>query len=241
MYRFGSPGAASQVDCRFIGSLCLSAPARTSVRALLQNVLPQFVRADVGGIDRALGVRHDARRAGDAVHVRLGQVGIGYEVLDRAVLGAAHRDAPGVAGVDGRIRMRIAHVQRVVFRDKHRARPAELLPCGDEATVLVEDLHAAVAAVGDVHAVLRTADGDVVRLVELARPRPVVAPVLMNLPSFENFTTRSFLPCPSVTKMSPLGATAMPVGWSKVSGPLPLTPFLPSVIRTLPVGLILKT
>src|SRR2546427_11221399 len=37
-----------------------SVPARTSVRALLQNVLPQFVRADVGGIDRALGVRHDS-------------------------------------------------------------------------------------------------------------------------------------------------------------------------------------
>ena len=142
------------------------------------------MRADVGGIDRALGVRHDARRAGDAVHVRLGQVGIGYEVLDRAVLGAAHRDAPGVAGVDGRIRMRIAHVQRVVFRDKHRARPAELLPRRDEATVLVEDLHAVVAAVGDVHAVLRTADGDVVRLVELARPRPVVAPGLDELAVF---------------------------------------------------------
>src|SRR5580704_8550396 len=47
--------------------------------------------------------------------------------------------------------------------------------------------------------------------------------------------------CPSATKMSPLGATTTSVGAPNVSEPVPLTPALPSVIKTLPSGLSLKT
>src|ERR1700686_1296533 len=77
-------------------------------------------------------------------------------------------------------------------------------------------------------------------------PEPSLANVLMNFPSLSNFTMRelpNFGACPSATKMSPLLATATPVGWSNVSRaalPAPC-PALPSVIRTLPSGLNLVT
>ena len=73
-------------------------------RQLLHNVLPQLVRADVCRVDGAFRVRHNARRTGNAVHVRLGQVGVRYESPDRAVFGASYRNAPQIAWVDFRIR-----------------------------------------------------------------------------------------------------------------------------------------
>jgi len=65
----------------------------------------------------------------------------------------------------------------------------------------------------------------------------------MNCPPFENFTMRAFVfsPCPSATKMSPLGATRTSDGPLKVSGPSPATPGLPSVISTFPSELNLVT
>src|ERR1700730_1427314 len=72
---------------------------------------------------------------------------------------------------------------------------------------------------------------------------PFFPQVLMNFPSFENFTIRAFEspPCPSPTKISPLEATATADGRLKVSGPSPATPALPSVINTFPSALNLKT
>src|SRR5215475_9859506 len=74
-------------------------------------------------------------------------------------------------------------------------------------------------------------------------PLPALPQALMNFPSFENFTMRAFVfsPCPSATKMSPLGATRTSDGPLKVSGPSPATPGLPSVISTFPSGLNLIT
>jgi hypothetical protein len=53
-----------------------------------------------------------------------------------------------------------------------------------------------------------------VRRVELAGADPLLPQVLMNFPSFENFTMRAFesSSCPSATKMSPLAATATSEG-----------------------------
>src|SRR5271169_1525606 len=72
---------------------------------------------------------------------------------------------------------------------------------------------------------------------------PFFPQVLMNLPSLENLTTRELVlpPCPSPTKMSPLGATRTEDGALNVSGPSPGVPGLPSASRTLPSGLNLKT
>ena len=91
------------------------------------------------------------------------------------------------------------------------ARTAELRPLGDERAVLVEDLETAVAAVAHEDPALRI-DGDRMRLVELARCLAGVLHDLMNLPSLENFTTRLLVPWPSVTKISPVRATATSVG-----------------------------
>src|SRR5215831_8342728 len=67
----------------------------------------------------------------------------------------------------------------------------------------------------------------------------------MKRPSLENLRIRPLLealpPWPSETKISPLAATATPVGRSKVSVPLPPTPILPSIISTLPVWSSLRT
>ena len=72
---------------------------------------------------------------------------------------------------------------------------------------------------------------------------PFFPHVMMNLPSFENFTMRALLspPCPSATKISPFVAMATADGLLNVSSLLPATPALPSVIKTFPVGLNLKT
>ncbi len=67
-------------------------------------------------------------------------------------------------------------------------------------------------------------------------PVPFLPHSLMYLPSLVNFTIRLFEspPCPSATKISPLGATRMSEGALKVSGVLPATPGLPKVINSLP-------
>src|SRR6266568_8975541 len=72
---------------------------------------------------------------------------------------------------------------------------------------------------------------------------PFLPQVLMNFPSFENFTMRALEspPCPSATKMSPFGAVVTSDGRLKVSGPSPATPALPSVSKTFPSGLNLTT
>src|ERR1700741_4968144 len=131
------------------------------------DVFSERVRADVGGVDGALVVGDDAGGAGDAVHVSLRKVGIGDEGRERAVFGATNRDAPQEARVDGGVRLRVAYVQRVVFRNIDGTRAAELRPRSDEFSVLVENLHAAVTSVCNVHMPFGAADGDVVRLVEL--------------------------------------------------------------------------
>ena len=70
----------------------------------------------------------------------------------------------------------------VVPVDVDAARPAELLPLIEELAVLVEDLDAVVLAVADEQPPLRI-DRERVRHVELARRRPFLPQVLMNLPS----------------------------------------------------------
>jgi len=117
-----------------------------------------------------------------------------------------------------------------------------LLPLLEEIPFLVEDLDAAVAAVADEQPPPGI-QGDGVRRVELAGGVPFLPQVLMNLPSFENFTMRALEspPCPSATKMSPFEAVVMSDGRLKMSGPSPATPALPRVSKTFPFALNLTT
>src|ERR1700688_2731925 len=74
-------------------------------------------------------------------------------------------------------------------------------------------------------------------------PAPFVPQHLINLPSLENFTTRVFVLSPSDTKISPLFDMTTSLGplSASVESLSPATPFLPSVIRSSPSRLYLKT
>src|SRR5260370_9855166 len=77
------------------------------------------------------------------------------EFLLRVVFGAPDANAAAAAGVVAVPLLAfsgfgIADVQHIVLFDEDPARPAELLPLGDETAVLFEDLDAVVLAVSHV-------------------------------------------------------------------------------------------
>src|ERR1700730_12347509 len=99
------------------------------------------------------------------------------EGRDLAVLGAADPDAHLEARIGLLVGLRIRHVEHVVLVDEDRARPAELLPFGDEPPVQIKSLDAAVDAIGDEQPVLRI-DRHLVRRIELPGSGAVLAPGL---------------------------------------------------------------
>src|SRR5580704_5728840 len=113
---------------------------------------------------------------GDAFrHFRL-RIGRGDEGRHLAVLDAADADALPERRVHFVARLRVGDIEDVVA-DIDAARTAELLPLGDEFSVLIENLHAIVRPVGDVKPARRIHSqpmGDV----ELALSRTMVAPGL---------------------------------------------------------------
>src|ERR1700674_1122537 len=109
-------------------------------------------------------------------------IGCRNEGCDLAVLGAADADAGLEARIVVLVRLIVRHVDHVVLVDGDVARPAELLPFGDEVSVRIEDLDAAVAAVGHENPPLGI-HRDSVQLVELALPLAVLAPGREKLPS----------------------------------------------------------
>src|SRR6266446_4464836 len=68
---------------------------------------------------------------------------------DFAVLGAADADALLEAGIQLLAGLRVGDIDHVVLVDGDAARAAELSPLGEEFPVLIEDLDAAIGAVGD--------------------------------------------------------------------------------------------
>src|SRR5271154_7330337 len=52
------------------------------------------------------------------------------------------------------------------------------MPSGDEIAVLIENLDTTVATIGNVDTSHRTADRDIVRVIEIARRRSIVTPGL---------------------------------------------------------------
>src|SRR5580704_14713500 len=111
---------------------------------------------------------------GDAFrHFRL-RIGRGDEGRHLAVLDAADADALPERRVHFVARLRVGDIDDVVA-DIDAARPAELLPLGDEFSILIEDLDAIVRPVGDEQPARRI-HGQPVGDVELALPGAVVAP-----------------------------------------------------------------
>src|SRR5215510_4710288 len=72
---------------------------------------------------------------------------------------------------------------------------------------------------------------------------PFFPHALINLPSFENLTIRALEspPCPSATKISPLGEVTTAEGRLNVSWLSPATPAFPRASKTFPSGLNLTT
>src|SRR5262249_45612739 len=144
--------------------------------ALLRQLLAEFLQplsARIAGIDVAVIVHADAFESA-------GVFGFLDESGDLAVLGAAYPDALLEARVGLVGRLRVGDIDLVILVDPHAARPAELFPLADELAVLVEDLEAAVGAVGD-----EQASGGVqrepVRHVEFAGPATFLTPLLDEL------------------------------------------------------------
>src|SRR5579884_1893274 len=157
-----------------------TAPASTSAAVITYPLTPPSLfphvafdaaRADFGPIDDAVHVGGDAfgrARRARSIRVRLR---IGDERGHGAVLRAADADAPPPSRVVAVLafdvaRFRVGDVEHVALVDVKPARPAELLPLGDEAAILVENLDPVVAAVGDEQPSLRI-HREAVRLVEL--------------------------------------------------------------------------
>src|SRR6266849_531198 len=137
------------------------------LRQFLRELL-QFLSVRIAGIDVAVVVHANAFEGAEVF-------GFLDEPSDLAVLGAADPDALLEARVGLVGRLRVGDVDHVVLVDPDAARPTELLPLGEELAVLVEDLDAAVGAVGDE----QTPGGierEPVRHVEFARSLAFLAP-----------------------------------------------------------------
>src|SRR5262245_40602768 len=167
---------------------------------------------------------------------------LGDEGRHLTVFDAADPDALPERHIEFLARLRIGRVENVVAVDVEAARPAELPPFGEKFSILVEDLNAVIRAVSDEQSPARV-HGESMGHVEFALSLARFAPGLGEFSVLrELHDARVRLsPCPSATKMSPLGATTTSDGPLKVSGPSPATPGLPSVISTFPSELNLMT
>src|SRR5205807_8523999 len=137
--------------------------------ALLLHVAHQFARVDFGAVHVALGVGGDAFRgaAGAGSRALFRRTGIRDEGRDLAVLRAADAQPAPEARVLRDVRFGIGDVDDVVLVDEHTARPTELPPLREKFSLLVENLNAAVGAIGNEQPSLRI-HGEPVRHVVFA-------------------------------------------------------------------------
>src|SRR3984893_1086866 len=128
--------------------------------------------ADIGGIDVTHGVSRDPRCGSAAIDsVQIGR--IGNKGAQRTVDGCADHDAAQLArlrpcrvvATRRPVAERGADIKRIVRPDKDRAWLAELMPSDDEIAVLIENLDATVATVGNIDTPERAADENVLRII----------------------------------------------------------------------------
>src|SRR5882672_3458783 len=139
--------------------------ARLNQNRSAPEMLGKLPRPDFPAEDIAHRVHGNAFGRARALHLN----GIRDAVEDLAGLELADADAAEPAGVRGNaVRFGVCDVDAIVAQ-VDPARAAELFPLGDEAAVLLEDLDAVVAAVGDEEPPLGV-HRDVVRGLELDGP-----------------------------------------------------------------------
>src|SRR5215510_2752525 len=125
-------------------------------------MLAQLPRPHFAAVDVARRIDGDAFRGAGAFHLER----VGDPEEDLAALQLAHTDAAEPPGVRGdAVRFGVGDIDEAVAQG-NAARAPELLPLGDEGSVLFKNLNAEVAAVGDEEASLRV-HGDVMRGLEL--------------------------------------------------------------------------
>src|SRR5579883_1241014 len=168
-------------------------PLSGSCSSLLLDVLLHVSRAHFRAVHIPLRVRRDAFRIARN-RPRLVENAVRRPIRDkrnhRPVLRAADAESAIVARVETvsslfsfrshRLRFRIGRVQIVFFVDEDPAWAAELFPLGEKLPVLIENLDAIVAPVGDEKASFRI-ECQRVRHLELPRPRSMSAPRLDEL------------------------------------------------------------
>src|SRR5258706_8234099 len=114
------------------------------------------------GVDIALGI--DAQELGSSPG---GGFFVGNKCLHPASLEIADANTPFPAGIPARVRHAIGYVNMALIVDSDRARLSELCPSRDEVSVLVQNLNALIAPVGDVHVACGRIQRDVVKALEL--------------------------------------------------------------------------
>ena len=111
---------------------------------------------------------------------RAGRVLVGLRIRDEGRHPAGRRvadvDAAQPSLVAARVRLGVRRVEDILLVDEQPARPSELVPRLEVVPLLVEDLHAAVAAVADEEASLRV-HGERVRVAELPVRRARASPL----------------------------------------------------------------
>src|SRR3977135_1328327 len=141
--------------------------------------------ADIGGIEVAPRVRRNSgclsARSNSTEVARIWK-----ECEQRPIDGIADHDAALFTRLhlrrsvaSGRlVAQRDADINLVIKANEDRAWLAKLMPSGDEIAVLIENLDTTVATIGNVDASHRTADRDIVRVIEIAKRRSIVTPGL---------------------------------------------------------------
>src|SRR5262249_59347546 len=138
---------------------------------LLLHKPPEIHLGRVARVDDAGIVRSDTFGITD-LRRRCGNEGGHLPILD-----AADPDALFEALVALLVGLGIGHVDHVVLVDEDTARPTKLSPLGDEVSIRVEDLDAAVDAIADIKPTARV-ECDAMRSIEFALPLAVLAPGL---------------------------------------------------------------
>src|SRR5438034_4636835 len=146
-------------------STCRRARRGCGRRLSVPEMLGKLSRPDFPAEDIAQRVYGKAFGRARALHVNR----IRDAVEDLAGLELADANAAEPAGVRGdAVGFRVGDVDEAIAQ-VDAARAAELFPLGDEAAVLLEDLDAVVAAVGNEEQPLGV-HGDIVRGLEVAGP-----------------------------------------------------------------------
>src|SRR5688572_2715507 len=150
------------------------------------HVALECLLSDLSSINHSVRIDGNTfrRACAESFSARIG-FGIGNKSGELAILRAADANAALPLGPlrCNRSGLRIRNINHVVLVDRDAARPAELMPLGDELAVLIENLNAIVRAIANEQASLRI-HRQRMRLIELDRACSLLAKLLQEFAGF---------------------------------------------------------